>query len=113
MHYRIRSESRRSGRCCHKEEADQDSHDLSQSEIKRDREKKRRNDINKGLDKLMQMILIIDPLLKVMLEERAEKLQAAGSSSNTKDGQLLGRVELLSHVVGTLSRITAKTRFTR
>jgi hypothetical protein len=77
------------------EDAAPEERELSQSEIKRIKEQKRRNGINKGLDKMMQMILTIDPLLKAMLEERAQTLHAAGSTSNTKDGQLLGRVELL------------------
>jgi hypothetical protein len=62
------------------EEADEDSQKLSLSEIKRNREKKRRADIRKGLDTLSQMLLVIDPLLETVLEEREKLLRGTGGS---------------------------------
>jgi hypothetical protein len=55
------------------EETKKSSPNLSPSEIKRNREKKRRAGIRKALDTLSRMILAIDPQLKAALEERQEE----------------------------------------
>jgi hypothetical protein len=90
------------------EETNKSSPNLSRSEIKRHREKKRRADIRKALDTLSQMILATDPLLKTALEERQKNLHDSGSTSNTKGGQLLSQTELVNEVVAALSRLHAQ-----
>jgi hypothetical protein len=91
------------------EEADEDSQKLSLSEIKRNREKKRRADIRKGLDTLSQMLLVIDPLLETALEEREKLLRGAGGSRSRtpkkSQQQFFSHVELVNHAVATLARI--------
>lgn len=65
------------------------------------------------------MMLLIDPLFKIMVEERARALDTGGfTSTSIKASQLLSRVDLLNSVVACLSRIhneneTRKTVITR
>ena len=75
----------------------------SRAERKRHREKKRRNDVNKGLDQLMELVFIIDPQLKFEAEERARK--ASGGRTSNTDAPLLSRVELINSAVVTLERV--------
>lgn len=51
----------------------EDDTPLSRSERKREREKKRRSDVNKGFDNLMRLLLEIDPEVRRDAEDRARK----------------------------------------
>eukprot|EP00544_Gedaniella_sp_CCMP2646_P009781 CAMPEP_0202494322 /NCGR_PEP_ID=MMETSP1361-20130828/11103_1 /ASSEMBLY_ACC=CAM_ASM_000849 /TAXON_ID=210615 /ORGANISM="Staurosira complex sp., Strain CCMP2646" /LENGTH=210 /DNA_ID=CAMNT_0049124759 /DNA_START=8 /DNA_END=640 /DNA_ORIENTATION=+ len=73
----------------------------SRSEKKRSREQQRRNQVNEGLDKLTDLIFIIDPDLKAAAKTRAVN----NNKSNVKDNQLLSRVELVDTAVATLTRV--------
>jgi hypothetical protein len=77
--------------------------ELSRSERKRDREKKRRSDVNSGLDRMMALIFVIDPQLKAEAEERAKKVQ--GGRATSAENPILSRVELINSAVMTLERI--------
>ena len=80
--------------------------EMSRSERKRHREKKRRGDVNKGLDDLMALIFKIDPPLKQAAEERQRK--HSQNSRSTKTGEpeaILSRVELITSTVAILNRI--------
>jgi hypothetical protein len=81
---------------------------MSRSERKRHREKKRRNDVNKGLDELMNLLLEIDPNLRKDTEEyrvRRGKSKAGGGAAGAHDDNLLSRVDLISHAVEVLRRV--------
>lgn len=77
--------------------------ELSRSERKRHREKKRRSDVNRGLDQLMDLVFLIDPELKLEAEDRAQK--ASGGRTTSSDPPLLSRVELINSAVATLERV--------
>jgi len=74
----------------------------SRSEKKRNREQKRRNEVNEGLDRLTKVLFIIDPDLKAAAQTRATKAQGA---STANEAQLLSRVELINCAAETLARI--------
>lgn len=76
----------------------------ARTERKRNREKQRRSDVNKGLDQLIYLVFAIDPQLKKEAEERAKK-NPHGGRSLTADNALLSRVELLNCAVATLQHV--------
>lgn len=81
---------------------------MSRSERKRNREKKRRSDVNKGFDDLMALLLMIDPKVKAEVEEKARKVQGRPqrAEGNNADGSLLiNRVDLISRAVTVLERV--------
>jgi hypothetical protein len=79
-------------------------HDLSRSEKKREREKKRREDVNRGFDHLMSLIFMIDPELKAEAEDRQRK--SLGDLLKTKpEALLLSRIELINAAIATLQRV--------
>lgn len=69
---------------------------MSRSERKRHREKKRRNDVNKGFDELFSLLLEIDP------DVRTEASERAGPSA---DDSGLSRVDLIAHAIKALRRV--------
>jgi hypothetical protein len=77
---------------------------MTRSERKRHREKKRRNDVNKGFDDLMTLLLEIDPDVRLEAEERARRGQWKGSIG-AQEENLLSRVDLISRTVQVLSRV--------
>ena len=77
---------------------------MSRSERKRHREKKRRNDVNKGFDELMTLLLEIDPDVRAEAEERARRGQWKGSFG-AQEENLLSRVDLISRTVDVLGRV--------
>ena len=77
---------------------------MSRSERKRHREKKRRSDVNKGFDDLMNLLLEIDPVVKAEAEERARRGHWKGSTS-TQEENILSRVELIGRTVEVLRRV--------
>lgn len=78
----------------------------TRSERKRNREQKRRNEVNGGLDQLTRLIFMIDPQLKVVAELRASKNHSGGKRPpGVSDAQLLSRVELINSAVATLARV--------
>jgi hypothetical protein len=66
---------------------------LSRSERNRHREKKRRGELNKGFDDLMNLLVEIDPNVRIEAEERARRGQWKGSTGAPEDKTCL--VELL------------------
>lgn len=77
---------------------------LSRSERKRYREKKRRSDVNKGFDDLMNLLIEIDPAVRAEAEERARRGQWKGTIGAQEDN-LLSRVDLISRSVQVLRRL--------
>jgi hypothetical protein len=77
---------------------------LSRSERKRHREKKRRSDVNKGFDDLMNLLVEIDPKVRIEAEERARRGQWKGSIGAQEDN-LLSRVDLITRTVDVLRRV--------
>jgi hypothetical protein len=77
---------------------------LSRSERKRHREKKRRSDVNKGFDDLMNLLVEIDPKVRIEAEERARRGQWKGSLGAQEDN-LLSRVDLITRTVDVLRRV--------
>lgn len=71
---------------------------MSRSERKRHREKKRRQDVNRGFEDLMALLVEIDPSIRSHVEEHR---------TDAQDGSLggLNRVELISRTVSVLGRI--------
>ena len=78
---------------------------MSRSERKRHREKRRRNDVNKGFDDLMSLLLEIDPGVQAEAEERARRGQL---KSGHDDNPLLSRVDLISKTVEVLRRVNTE-----
>ena len=88
---------------------------MSRSERKRHREKKRRNDVNKGFEDLMNLLLEIDPSVRSEAEERSKRGQfksgtpnaaAAGSSAPAQaEENLLSRVDLITKTTEVLRRV--------
>jgi hypothetical protein len=74
-------------------------------ERKRNREKKRRSDVNKGLDALMELVFVIDPRVKLEAEERAAKVTSGGRTGSSDAPTILSRVELINTVYATLERV--------
>lgn len=79
--------------------------EMSRSERKREREKKRRGDVNQGLDQLMMLVFAIDPELKAEAEERHRKSHSNRVASRSEPEALLSRVELINAAVTTLHRV--------
>lgn len=77
---------------------------MSRSERKRYREKKRRSDVNKGFDDLMNLLIEIDPAVRAEAEERARRGQWKGSLGAQEDN-LLSRVDLIGRTVKVLRRL--------
>jgi hypothetical protein len=78
--------------------------EMARSERKRYREKKRRNDVNKGCNDLLSILIEVDPLLRAEAEERAQRDQWKGTD-RAHDDNLLSRVDLISRTVGVLRRV--------
>lgn len=72
----------------------------AKSERKRSKEQERRNALNEGLDRLTELVFLVDPQLKAMAETRAAKNNKTPSSE-----QLLSRVELMNSAVSTFARL--------
>ena len=81
--------------------------EISRSEKKREREKKRRSDLNQGLDQLMALIFMIDPQLKAKAEaeEWHRKSHHNRISSREEPEIILSRVELINAAIATLQRV--------
>jgi hypothetical protein len=79
---------------------------LSRPERKRYREKKRRSDVNKGFDELMNLLLEIDPEIRAEAEERARRGQWKGVSS--QEETILSRVDLISRTATVLRRLNGE-----
>lgn len=77
---------------------------MSRSERKRHREKKRRSDVNKGFDDLMNLLLEIDPVVRAEAEDRTRRGQWKGNHVAQEDN-LLSRVELIGRTVEVLRRV--------
>jgi hypothetical protein len=73
----------------------------SRSEKKRSREQQRRNQVNEGLDKLTELVFLVDPALKAAARARV----AQSNKASTPDSQLLSRVELVNTACTTLARV--------
>lgn len=76
---------------------------LSRSERKRDREKKRRDDLNKGYDRLQNLIFGIDPTVKVEAEERIQR--SFRGPTETEEHSVFSRLELIQFAISTLERV--------
>lgn len=81
----------------------------SRSEKKRNREQQRRNQLNEGLDRLTEVIFIVDPDLKAAARARASN----NNRSSVPDTQLLSRVELIDTAVATLHRVHQQNEMLR
>mmetsp|Transcript_32451 Transcript_32451/g.67673 ORF Transcript_32451/g.67673 Transcript_32451/m.67673 type:complete len:312 (-) Transcript_32451:231-1166(-) len=77
---------------------------MSRSERKRHREKKRRNDVNKGFDDLMNLLLEIDPVVRAEAEDRAKRGQWKGNIG-AQEENLLSRVDLITRAIEVLRRV--------
>jgi len=77
---------------------------MSRSERKRHREKKRRSDVNKGFDELMTLLLEIDPVVRAEAEDRARRGQWKGDMGAQEDN-LLSRVDLIRRTVRVVRKI--------
>jgi hypothetical protein len=71
---------------------------MSRSERKRHREKKRRNDVNKGFDDLMELLIAIDPVSQAEHDERSKR-------GGPAEDHVLSRVELIGRTVEVLRRV--------
>lgn len=92
-----------------------DDKSLSQSERKRNREKRRRSQIAKGMKALAEILFHIDPSIKAAAEERAKKIHAGGSTSTTTNQTqlLLSRVELVNCAAVIMFRIHKENEFNK
>jgi hypothetical protein len=79
--------------------------EVSRSERKREREKKRRGDVNQGLDQLMTLVFTIDPELRAEAEERHRKSHSNRVATRVEPEAMLSRVELINAAVATLHRV--------
>ena len=79
--------------------------EISRSEKKREREKKRRSDLNEGLDKLMTLVFTIDPQLKADLEERHKGSHHSRAMNREEPEIMLSRIELINAAIATLQRV--------
>jgi Helix-loop-helix DNA-binding domain len=82
----------------------QDATAMSRSERKRHREKKRRSDVNRGFDDLMNLLIEVDPEVRAEADERSRRGLWKGSLG-AQDDNLLSRVDLISRTVSVLRRI--------
>jgi hypothetical protein len=82
---------------------------MSRSERKRYREKKRRSEVNKGFDDLLSVLLRVNPSLRAELEEGEKCTNSRRSQrSSSIDGDhslALNRVDLISRTIETLEMI--------
>lgn len=78
---------------------------MTRSERKRHREKKRRSDVNKGFDDLTSLLWDIDPTMRMEAEERAARLQTKGQSAGPPEAALLSRVDLISRATQLLRQL--------
>ena len=87
---------------------------MSRSERKRHREKKRRNDVNKGFEDLMNLLLEIDPSVRSEAEERSKRGQFKSGSPAAAapvaapappEENLLSRVDLITKTTEVLRRV--------
>lgn len=76
---------------------------VSTAEKKRLREKKRRDEINKGFDELMSLILEIDPRLRMEADNWAKT--SSSSILGGKEENLLTRGDLMAHTSKLLRRL--------
>jgi len=81
-------------------EQPKETFELTRSEKKRDREKKRRKDLNAGYDALMSLIFKIDPKIRQEAEERVKK-----SKGGVEELPVLNRLELIQSTVHVLERV--------
>lgn len=78
--------------------------ETSRSERKREKERKRRGDFNRGLDQLMSLVVTIDPELKTEVQDRYRKSHTRVMSQVTPE-KMFSRVDLISNTVTTLQRV--------
>lgn len=78
---------------------------MSRSERKRHREKKRRSDVNKGFEDLTTLLWEIDPSIRAEADDRAQKGQSKGHYSGVVEDATLSRVDLISRTVQLLRRL--------
>lgn len=78
---------------------------MTRSERKRHREKKRRSDVNKGFDDLTSLLWEIDPTMRMEAEERTSRLQTKGQSGGPPEAALLSRVDLINRAAQLLRRL--------
>lgn len=76
----------------------------ARQERKRNREQQRRNGINDGIDRLLELVFAIDPELKLEAQERAQMNSSRGRIPSSEHC-LLSRVEILNHGIMTLDRV--------
>lgn len=81
-----------------------DDIEKARQDRKRNREQQRRNALNDGIDRLLQLVFAIDPQLKVEAEERARTGSSRGRVPSVEHC-LLSRVEILDHGIATLQRV--------
>jgi hypothetical protein len=77
---------------------------LNLPERKRHREKKRRRETTKGFDDLMNLLVEIDPKVRIDAEERAQRGQWKESIGAQEDS-VLTRVETITRTVDALRRV--------
>jgi hypothetical protein len=77
---------------------------LSSADRKRHREKKRRKNVNKGFDDLMNLLVEIDPKVRIEAEERARRGQWK-ERIGAQEENLLGRVDLITRTADVLRRV--------
>ena len=95
------------GSACCDGELEAEALSESRSGGKRRKEQKRRDDLNKGLDHLMELIFLVDPKLKDVAMARASVERPSRSRTSDKlapDSHLLSRVELVNHAAAMLAR---------
>jgi hypothetical protein len=72
---------------------------LTRKERKRDREKKRRIEINKAFDHLLDILFRIDPAFKNKSDEKAKRVR------EKDEHPLMNRAEIITHAATTLERL--------
>jgi hypothetical protein len=77
---------------------------LSRADRKRHREKKRRSDVNKGFNDLMNLLVEIDPKVRTEAEEKARRGQWKGSIGAQEDN-LLTRADLITRTADVLRQV--------
>jgi Helix-loop-helix DNA-binding domain len=86
---------------------------MTRSERKRHREKKRRSDVNKGFDDLTSLLWEIDPTMRMEAEERAARLQTKGQSVGPPEAAMLSRVDLICRATQLLRRLHSENEQTK
>jgi hypothetical protein len=77
---------------------------LSRADRKRNREKKRRKNVNKGFDDLMNLLIEIDPKVRAEAEERARRGKWKGSIG-AQEENLLTRADLITRSADVLRQV--------